>query len=196
VPTLDLVAVGLALGFSLVIPPGPMNALIAVRSVRSVRAGVTTGLGAMAADLVLAVVVYAVHSAVDLAPLVRYIEGAGAIVMGYLAYRVLAHARDEVAPAPPRDVRLFTETLLVGLTNPYQIVWWLTAGLAFAYLGGVVLLVGLFAAITVWILVFPLAIHHGARRSPRLPWLVAVISGLLLAGFAAYFALLAVGVLR
>ncbi len=188
-----LVLVGMALGFSLVIPPGPMNALIAVRSVRSLRGGVTTGLGAMTADLVLGGLVYALHALVDLTPVVRGVEAAGAVIMAFFAFRVLTQDARAGSPAPGRDVRVFSEALVVGVTNPFQVIWWLTAGLAFAYLGGVLLLAGLFAAIGVWILAFPYALHRGARRSERLPRAVAVVSGALLAGFAGFAALLAAG---
>jgi threonine/homoserine/homoserine lactone efflux protein len=196
VSTTYVLLVGLALGFSLVIPPGPMNALIALRSVPSLRAGVTTGLAAMTADLVLGGLVYTLHTFVDLTPIVRWVEAAGAAVMGYFAYRVLTREAPTERPVPGPDVRVFSEALLLGLLNPFQVVWWLTAGLAFAYLGGGWLLVGLFAAISIWIVVFPVALHYGVRRSPAFPRVVTLVSGVLLAGFAVVFALLASGVAR
>jgi threonine/homoserine/homoserine lactone efflux protein len=189
-----LVLIGLALGFSLVIPPGPMNALIAARSVRSFRAGVATGLGAMSADLVLGVLVYLVHAAVDLSAAVRWVEGAGAVVMGYLAYRVLTADRAPVPPPLASEPRLYSQALAVGLSNPFQVVWWLTAGLAFAYLGGLPLLLGLFGAIAVWVISFPIGLRYGVARWAEFPRAVAIVSGTLLAVFAAYFALLAAGV--
>jgi threonine/homoserine/homoserine lactone efflux protein len=42
---------GLFLGYSLGVPPGPMNALIAAWSLRSFRHGFAVGAGAMSADL-------------------------------------------------------------------------------------------------------------------------------------------------
>jgi threonine/homoserine/homoserine lactone efflux protein len=56
---------GLALGFSLTVPPGPMNAPIASRSTRSLREGVLTGLGAMTADALWGGMVLAIRSEVD-----------------------------------------------------------------------------------------------------------------------------------
>ncbi len=44
---------GLLLGYSLAVPPGPMNALIAAWSLRSFRHGFTVGVGAMSADFLL-----------------------------------------------------------------------------------------------------------------------------------------------
>ncbi len=66
---LYLVLAGLALGFSLTVPPGPMNALIAGRAMRSLRAGITTGLGAMTADALLGAIVYAARTEIDLGAL-------------------------------------------------------------------------------------------------------------------------------
>jgi len=187
---LEAFGFGLLLGFSLTIPPGPMNALIASLSVRSWRAGFVTGLGAGSADLVLGGLVYGLRSTVDLAAYLRIIYVLGAVVIAYVGYRLWVHRAD---PAPPVEdsVRTFSQALGVGVSNPVQIAWWLTAGLAFAYLGGLVLFGGIFAAILVWIVVFPTALHHGSRRYPALRTAVTAVSCAMLVGFAAYFVYLA-----
>jgi threonine/homoserine/homoserine lactone efflux protein len=184
---------GLALGFSLTIPPGPMNALIAARSVRSLRAGVATGLGAMSADAVLGLAVYALHTVVSIGPWVRIIEAGGAALLLVVAYRVFRTSADP-ATGSPSDARAYSEALVVGISNPFQILWWLTAGLAFAYVGGAVLFVGLFGAIAVWIVAFPSALRYGVRRHAGLPRLITYVSVGLLVAFAAYFAVLASGI--
>jgi threonine/homoserine/homoserine lactone efflux protein len=190
-PLLTLGA-GLVLGFSLTVPPGPMNALIAHRAMGSFRAGVATGFGAMTADAVLGGVVFAVRSVVNLGVWVRPVEALGAVVLAVMAWR-LFHER--VTPDAPvaSDVRVYSQALGVGLSNPFQILWWLTAGLAFAYVGGLILFVGLFGAIAIWIVVFPGILRTGVRASPRVPIAVAWASAALLAGFAGYFALGAAG---
>ncbi|MGA7476538.1 MAG: LysE family transporter [Thermoplasmata archaeon] len=183
-------AFGLVLGFSLTIPPGPMNAFMASQSVRSFRDGVTAGLGAMSADLVLGVLVYALHSAVDLSAELRWIYLLGAGVMVYLGVSLLKGASGR----PPPDttgVRTYTKALGLGVSNPFQIVWWLTAGLAFAYFGGWVLFVGLFGAIAVWIVAFPWVVHAGTERRPSIARGVVVVSGVVIFAFAAYFLFLA-----
>jgi threonine/homoserine/homoserine lactone efflux protein len=185
-----LLAFGLLLGFSLTIPPGPMNALIAAQSVASVRKGVITGLGAMSADLVLGVAVYLVETVVDLHDFVRWVYVIGCGVMAFFGYRVLV--RRSVGTAPETGgLRTYSAALALGVSNPFQILWWITAGLAFAYLGGVVLFVGLFGAIAVWIVAFPSAMHAGLRGHPRAGRWVAWVSGGILVGFAVYFAVLA-----
>jgi threonine/homoserine/homoserine lactone efflux protein len=183
-------AFGLALGFSLVIPPGPMNALIASLAVRSARAGFVTGLGAMTADLVLGLLVFGLRSVVDLTVYLRALYVLGAVVMGYFAYRLWVRRNAPPAEeAPP--TRTFYQALALGLSNPAQILWWLTAGLAFAYLGGVVLFAGIFVAILVWIVVFPTLIHHGSRRYPAVRTGVSLVSVAIMIAFAGYFVFLA-----
>ncbi len=181
---------GLALGFSLTIPPGPMNALIAAQAVRSLRSGVITGFGAMSADLVLAVVVYALRSEVDLGSVVREVYIVGAVAMVFFGLRILRRTS-----APPEateaGLRTYSQAVLLGVSNPFQIVWWLTAGLAFAYFGGVVLFVGLFVAVAVWVVSFPYALRLGTRGRPGVERAVAYVSAGLLFAFAAYFLVLA-----
>jgi len=188
-PIFDL-AFGLLLGFSLTIPPGPMNAFILARSVRSFREGFTAGLGAMSADLVLGVVVYAVRSVLDLSSVLRWVYLIGAAVMVYLGVGLL-RAHPESPNPGTAGVRAYTSALGLGLSNPFQIVWWLTAGLAFAYFGGLILFVGLFGAVAVWIVAFPWAIHLGTERWPKVARALLVGSVVVIFGFAGYFLFLA-----
>lgn len=181
---------GLLLGASLAVPPGPMNVWIAAASARSYRAGVATGLAALSADAILAVGVYAVNRAVDLRGALVVLYALGAVVLVTFSWRLLAGRASSRPPAA--DLRTFSQALVLGLSNPFQVLWWLTAGIAFAYLGGAVLLAGLFGAIAVWILSFPRVVRAGARRSPRIERVVVVASAVTLSGFAAYFAALAV----
>ncbi len=183
-------AFGLVLGFSLTIPPGPMNAFIASQSVRSFREGVTAGVGAMSADLVLGVLVYVLHSAVDLSAGLRWIYLVGAGVMVYLGIGLLRGASSQ-PPPQTEGVRTYTKAFALGVSNPFQIVWWLTAGLAFAYLGGWILFVGLFGAIAVWVVAFPWLVHAGTERRPSIARAVLVVSGAVIFAFAGYFLFLA-----
>lgn len=189
-PVLFDLAFGLVLGFSLTVPPGPMNAYIVAQSVRSFRGGVTAGLGAMSADLVLGILVYALHATIDLGAELRWVYLIGAAVMVYLGIG-LVRAPSEAPPTEAVRTRTYTSALGLGLSNPFQIVWWLTAGLAFAYFGGWVLFVGLFGAIAVWIVVFPWAIRLGTEHRPRIARAVKVGSGVVIFVFAGYFLFLA-----
>jgi threonine/homoserine/homoserine lactone efflux protein len=180
---------GLALGFSLTVPPGPMNALIAARSVGSFRLGVITGSGAMSADLCLGIAVYLLQSWVDLHSVVRFVYVLGCVVMAFYGYRILA-PRTGAPVVKNGQLAAYSDALAVGLSNPFQILWWLTAGLAFAYIGGIVLFVGLFGAIAVWVVAFPYALHAGVRRYPKAGRVVSWVSGGVMVAFAVYFAIL------
>jgi threonine/homoserine/homoserine lactone efflux protein len=181
---------GLALGFSLTIPPGPMNALIAAQTVRSLRAGIITGLGAMSADLILAILVYSLRSEIPFGSVVRWVYVIGAAVMVFLAVRLLLRPRSTEA-TPESGTRTYSQGVLVGVSNPFQIVWWFTAGLAFAYLGGFVLFVALFAAVAIWVVTFPYALHFGTRQRPEVARAVVYVSCAILFAFAVYFVVLA-----
>lgn len=187
---LESVGFGLALGFSLTVPPGPMNALIAARAAGSFRDGIVTGLGAMSADLLLGAVVLTLSTVVDLHPIVRPVDALGAVVLAYFGWRIVRAGSAEPV-SPTGRARTYSQALALGLSNPFQIVWWLTAGLAFARLGGAVLLAGLFGAVAVWIVAFPYAVHAGARRSPRAYRGIVLASAAIMFAFAAYFAVLA-----
>jgi threonine/homoserine/homoserine lactone efflux protein len=184
---------GLLLGFTLTIPPGPMNALIASESVISMRRGVIAGSGAMSADLLLGLIVFSLRSVFEFGQYVRAVYGLGAVMVAYFGVSVLRSRAERRTEVPDR--RIYARALAVGLTNPFQILWWLTAGLAFAYLGGVLLFAGLFGAIAIWICIFPWALHSGVKRSARAEGAVTVVSASLMFVFAAYFALLAAGLI-
>ena len=144
----------------------------------------------MSADLVLGAVVYLLQSEIDLSGVVRYVYGIGAVVMAYLAYHLLV-ARHPDGGVEPGGLSTYSTAFAIGISNPFQILWWLTAGLAFAYMGGLLLLAALFGAIAIWIVAFPYAIHAGVRRYPRVERAVTIACGAILAGFAVYFAVLA-----
>jgi threonine/homoserine/homoserine lactone efflux protein len=189
-PFLYELGFGLLLGFSLTIPPGPMNAFIASQSIHSFREGVTTGLGAMSADLLLGGLVFALHTEVDLTSGLRWIYFLGAAVMVYLGVGLLRAASGR-PPPPTTGARTYSKALGLGASNPFQIVWWLTVGLGSAYLGGWVLFVGLFGAIAVWIVVFPWVVHTGTERRPGFARAVLIVSVVAIVAFAGYFLILA-----
>lgn len=180
---------GMALGFSLTVPPGPMNALIASESVVSVKKGIVTGAGAMSADLILGITVYLVRATARIGAYVWIVYILGTAVVAYLGADMLRSGKNR--PAARAGGWTYAKALATGITNPFQILWWLTAGLAFAYLGGILLFAGLFAAIAVWIVAFPVALHEGIRRQGDLSRLVSVVSACLMFAFAAYFAYMA-----
>ncbi|WP_458187152.1 LysE family translocator [Haladaptatus sp. NG-WS-4] len=193
---------GVVLGLSLAAPPGPMNAVIAEESVlRGWRSGFFAGLGAMTADacfflLALAGVVAVVREA----PLVRGVMvGIGGLLMLYFAYSA---ARDATATFTADEVdenaRGFRKAFALAITNPYQIIWWLTAGVGLldpgrfdvlsdlpgnlvVTTGGPVIVVGFFTGIVLWIVGFPAALVAAGRRVDSFAPAVAYLSAGVLA---------------
>jgi threonine/homoserine/homoserine lactone efflux protein len=114
------------------------------------------------------------------------------VVLAGMVYR-LFRERSPTASGTVSTARVYSEALLVSVSNPFQVLWWATVGWAFAYVGGAVLFLGLFGAIVVWAVVFPMVLAEGARRDPRVPRAVSRASGARLAGFAGYFTWSVVG---
>ncbi|MFB6140385.1 MAG: LysE family translocator [Halosimplex sp.] len=212
-------AVGVVFGLALAAPPGPMNAVIAEESVlRGWLAGFTAGLGAMTADFIFFVLSLAgVVAFLDGAPTVRAaMVGAGGLLMLYFAVGAIRDARadfvaDDPGPDGEADARGFTKAFALALTNPYQILFWLTVGVGLlepgtvdvlshlpavgdALAGALVvttgspaLLAGLFGGILVWITGFPATLVSVGRRVDAFAPAAAAVSALVLAGFGVTF---------
>jgi len=226
---IDVLVTGLAgsiFGLALAAPPGPMNAVIAEESVvGGFRAGVTAGLGAMVADATFFVLsVLGVVAIVQEATLLQgTMVGVGGVLMLYFAIDAVreldrtfttfdedattraGHSGDRL------DGRGFRRAFVLALTNPYQIIFWLTVGVGLLtpgtvdvlsqtpYVGGQLegllvvrtgeptLLVGFFAGIGVWIIGFPATLVTAGRRVDRFAPAVAIFSAVFLAGFGVFF---------
>jgi len=165
---------GLLLGYSLAVPPGPMNALIAAWSLRSFRHGFAVGAGAMSADFLLMLLTLALYGVLRglgrqfFAPF----HAAGGLFFLYLAYKIgTAKPPREGSAGGGHPLRGYLLGLSLGLINPYQVGWWLTAGLGSIAHFGVEWAAGLFFAILTWITAFPAAVRSGWRLNSRLTWL-------------------------
>jgi len=202
---------GALFGLALAAPPGPMNAIIAEESVaRGWSAGFRAGLGAMVADACFFVgALLGVVAVVRRYPLVHAaLVGVGGLLMLYFAYGAAVELRSGFGAADAAGG--FRKAFALALTNPYQIVFWLTGGVALlapgtldvlAPLSGALagrlvvetgspaLVVGLFGGIGVWIVGFPAALVAAERRVDATAPVVAAVSALVLGGFGAYFLL-------
>lgn len=229
---------GAVFGLALAAPPGPMNAVIAQESVlRGWRAGASAGMGAFTADaafFVLAAV--GVVEFVETAPTLKAgMVAAGGVLMLYFAYGALVEARegaafgvdastssrdadaasvdavDVDAVGVDGDKRGFTKAFALAITNPYQIVFWLTVGVRMLrpgtvdvlshvpYAGGALdgvlvvttgspaLLVGFFLGILVWVGGFPATLVAAGKRVDDFAPAVAAVSAVVLAGFGVVF---------
>ena len=205
---------GAVFGLALAAPPGPMNAIIAEESVvRGWLAGFRAGLGAMSADATFLVLAFfGVVAFVESFPLLRAVMvGVGGLLMLYFAYGAVTDARATFRSEgdPEGESKGFRKAFLLALTNPFQILFWLTVGvgllepgtidvlaegvgesfrgLLVVRTGSPALVVGLFGGIAIWITGFPAALVAAERRVSRLAPVVAYLSAAVLAGFGVFF---------
>ncbi|WP_211194916.1 LysE family translocator [Halorhabdus amylolytica] len=217
----ETVATGLAgmvFGLALAAPPGPMNAVIAEESVvRGFRPGVIAGCGAMVADATFFAL--AALGVVSIVREVTYLQGAmvavGGLLMLYFAVDAVRELDQTFTDfddgAPGSDARGFRRAFLLALTNPYQIVFWVTvgvglltpgtvdvfshtpyvgdtlAGVLVVHTGDPALIVGLFGGIVLWIVGFPATLVGAGRRIDRFAPVVAALSAVFLAAFGVLF---------
>jgi len=207
-------AAGVVFGLALAAPPGPMNAVIAEEAVQRGRtSGIRAGLGAATADfcfflLALAGVVAAVsdHPTVHAALLV--VGGCLMLYFAYGAYRGISESfRTEAAAAGTGFQRAF----VLAITNPYQLAFWLSAGVALVepgtldllahtpyvgsdlagllvvHTGSPALVAGFFGGILLWVVGFPAALTAAERRVESLAPVVSLASAVLLAVFGVLF---------
>lgn len=189
---LQVFIAGTALGLSLAMPPGPINALMASESARGEAIqGFLVGLGAMTADTIFLIISYYLGSLFSIEGPVRgvlYIVSAA--LLAYLAFLTYGSrkrlGRDEAAG---RRMRLpYIMGLAIGMTNPLQIAWWLSVGLSLIVSIGPIIIAGFFAGIILWIVAFPLLIRWASGRVPSLYRLVIYASTILLLAFSVWFA--------
>jgi threonine/homoserine/homoserine lactone efflux protein len=183
---------GGALGLSLAMPPGPINALMAAESAQGRAArGFLVGLGAMTADTIFLVISYFLGSLFSIEGSIRgVLYLISAVILAYLAYLTYG-SRKRVSGEEVAERRMhlpYIMGLTIGLTNPLQIAWWLSVGLSLIVSIGPVIIAGFFMGIILWIVAFPLLIRWAAGRIPYLYRLVIFASTVLLLVFAVWFA--------
>jgi len=201
---LQVLLSGVALGFSIAAPPGPVTALSAQQVVsRSWLSGWLVMLGATVADWIFFLLTY-----YGVARLVTPGERDllfvfGGVLMLYLALSILRSARRPAADSrPPRPNRWSSSSirrfpfllgLSMGLTNPYQLGWWIAIGAGMVAEFGGSIAIGFFVGIVSWTLILTATVHAGVRRYERLSPVIAYASAVVMAAFGLWF--LGVGLL-
>lgn len=150
--------VGMILGLSIAAPPGPMNALIANSSLKSPLHGTSVGAGAMTADFIFFLITFFIKGIIPKPVLIAlYLIGGG--YMLYLSYGVL---KSTMVPTSKKGNYFIG--LSVGITNPFQILWWLTVGIFMLTQFSLLIAPGFFLGISIWILTFPRLVNYLGYR--------------------------------
>ncbi len=193
---LSSIIAGIVLGLSLGVPPGPVNAAIAAAAARrSYVDGIKIGLGAMTADatyLVLTVIGVAVLLTGSLAR--NAISVIGGLILLYFAYATLkSYRQSREDPGSGGTGNHYLTGLVMGLTNPLGILWWVTAGAAFVAMFNVLGVAGFMLGLLAWITSFSVFVHYAGKKVDIVYPIVIIGSGLMMLFFGL---LLLYGVIR
>jgi len=179
---LESAFLGAGLAFSLAIPPGPINAMMAATSTISRFRASLIGFGAMTADAVFLSVVVLLHGAIpgNLRPPLAIIGG---LVIIYMGTKLTMEKENKEGKGGG-----YFSGLFVGISNPYQLGWWVTAGLTMVSIFGYASIAGFFGALLVWVTAFPFALSKLTQKyKDTLPKLVKLVSAVALFLFGIYF---------
>jgi len=117
----------------------------------------------------------------------------GGAFLLYLAFSTATKIRPALsawpqgAPERPAGKSSFTLGLTMGLTNPYQLGWWIAIGANMIADYGLSIAIGFFAGIVAWTLILTGTVHAGVRRYQRLAPIIAALSAVIMAAFGVWF---------
>ncbi len=194
--TIQVLLTGAALGFSIAAPPGPVTAMAAQQVVsRSWLAGWLVLLGATASDMVFFVLTYVGVTRFVTPPVKDVLFVAGGALMLYLAFSILTRPKwRTIDSSIARSARWtamrrfpFFLGLSIGLTNPFQLGWWIAVGVGMVEDFGLSVVAGFFVGIVSWTLIFSSLVHAGVRRYERLAPLIAYGAATVMVGFGLWF---------
>lgn len=215
-------AAGVVFGLALAAPPGPMNAVVAEEAVqRGWLAGVRAGLGAATADACfLALALLGVVAAIADNPLIHaLLLAVGGALMLYFAYGAYRGSTESFRTSDRVAGTGFQRAFALAVTNPYQLAFWLSAGVALVrpgtidvlahapYLGSALagvlvvhtgspaLVAGFFCGLLAWVVSFPGTLAVAERRVDALAPAVSLGSAVVLGAFGVVFLADALGTL-
>ncbi len=118
----------------------------------------------------------------------------GGALMLYLALSTVKSARrkeEESAPSASRRPSVggspFLLGLSIGLTNPFQLGWWVAIGASMISNFGGGVAAGFFLGILSWTVILTAIVHAGVARYRRLSPVIAYASAALMVGFGLWF---------
>ncbi len=144
------ILLGIILGLSMAAPPGPVNAIILNESLKSKIHGSSVGLGAMTADVIFYFISYNFRNFIP-KDFLKVVYLAGGILLIIISTLIIK-SKSTINTSPGGN---YITGLIMGLTNPYQITWWLTIGIFMLENLGIFSIIGFFIGIVIWITIFP-----------------------------------------
>ena len=184
--------IGVAAGYAIAIPVGPIAILILRTGVRQgLRAAAAAGAGTATADLVYATVAMLFGAAASgfVQPILPITRIVAAAVLAVIAIRGMLQA----ARVVDREIRgpIYLIFLTLTMLNPPTVIYFVSLAVALPEVAAdvgsrVAFVLGAFLASLSWqeLLAVTSALLHG-RLTPRLQRLTAVVSGLIILGLAA-----------
>lgn len=175
------------LGISIAAPPGPVNAAAAYQITRSWFAGWSLYLGATTADGIFFLLTYFGFTALIASGEVRdLLFVLGGCFMLYLAFVTLESAKSE-PKAAKKAGRPYLLGLTIGLSNPFQLAWWIAVGIGMISTFGLSIIFGFFTGIVAWTLLFSSLLRAGISRYREVYPYIVYVSGAILAAFGLWF---------
>lgn len=112
----------------------------------------------------------------------------GGVFTLYFAYSTLRQAKAMPASGPARGGRFpYLLGLTIGLTNPFQLAWWIAVGIGMVSTFGLSIVAGFFVGIIAWTLFFSTILRVGLTRYRRIYPVLVYVSGAILVLFGLWF---------
>jgi threonine/homoserine/homoserine lactone efflux protein len=189
----DALLIGLAAGYAIAIPVGPIALLIIRTAMRGgLRPGLAAGAGTATADFIYATLAMLAGPPIvaAIAPVLRPARLiAGGLLLG-LALRSLSPASSPVAPAPVPTARTYFTLLALTIVNPSTVIYFASLAVGLPALAAepaaraVFVIAAAFASLSwQWLLAGTASLLHG-RVPRRFEQATAVASALIIGALA------------
>ena len=149
------------LGMSLAAPPGPTTVILVDRAAKSIPRGILVGMGAMTADFLYMILTFIFGNSIDLSRYDPEIFMLGALFFIILAAMIAKGGQQEPQSSQKSS---YITGFTMGLVNPMEIGWWLTAGLGFFQKFSYFPFYFMFAGIVVWVFFLAILINKSVIK--------------------------------
>ncbi len=163
---------GFLFGLGAAVPLGPINILIMNTALKSYKAAVSIGFGALSADLTyLVLITFGLVTFLNHPIILTVLGYFGSGFLIYIAYLIYKHRNDELKlhtreVSKKNIVKAFLGGYFLTLLNPYTIAFWLSVA-SFTVAkdqNQLVMIAGLIGAITLWVTLMPYAVNRSKHK--------------------------------